>query len=73
MQESLRSRMDRGFRVYTEGATTNDKAYKESTTFAKVNHDLGNLRTRDKHFYERVPQERIDEFHQVRAVDVDRS
>ena len=65
--------MDKGFRVYSEGETTNKKVYKESTTLAKVNHDLGNLRTKQKHFYERVPQERIDEFHQVRSVDVDRS
>ena len=65
--------MDRGFRIFSEGATTNQKVYKESTTLAKVNVDLGNLRTKKKHFYERVPQERIDEYHQVRAVDVDRS
>ena len=71
--ESVSLRMDRGFRVFSEGQTTNQKVYKESTTLAKVNHDLGNLRTRQKHFYERVPQERIDEFHQVRTVDIDRS
>jgi len=34
---------------------------------------LSNLRPNQKHYYERVPQERIDEFHQVRAVDVDRT
>ena len=65
--------MDRGFRVFSEGATTNEKVYKDSTTLAKVNNDLGNLRPKQKHFYERVPQERIDEFHQIRANDVDRS
>ena len=47
--------MDRGFRVFSEGQTTNQKVYKESTTLAKVNHDLGNLRPKQKHFYERVP------------------
>ena len=67
------NRMDVGFRVFSEGETTNQKVHKESTTLAKVNHDLGNLRSKQRHFYERVPQERIDEFHQVRAVDVDRS
>ena len=71
--ENVSNRMDLAFRVFSEGETTNQKVYKESTTLARVNHDLGNLRTKQRHFYERVPQERIDEFHQVRAVDVDRS
>ena len=55
-------RNDRAFRIFMEGETTNKKVYKESTVFAKVNHNLSNLRTKQKHYYERVPQERIDEF-----------
>ena len=48
--------------------------YKESTTLARVNVNLCNLRTetKKKHFYERVPQERIDEFHAIRNADIDR-
>ena len=42
--EQVSQRMDRGFRVFSEGQTTNQKVYKESTTLAKVNNDLGNLR-----------------------------
>ena len=55
-------RNDRSFRIFSEGETTNKKVYKESTTLAKVNINLGNLRTKQKHYYERVPQERIDEY-----------
>jgi len=61
--EAVSNRMDRNYRIFSEGITTNQKVYKESTTLAKVNIDLGNLRNKQKHFYERVPQERIDEFH----------
>ena len=49
------SRMDRNFRVYSEGPTTNQKIYKDSTTLAKVNENLSNLRTKQRHYYERVP------------------
>jgi len=44
MAEKVSNRMDRGFRIYSEGATTNQKVYKESTVLAKVNHNLSNLR-----------------------------
>jgi len=53
--ESVSNRMDRNFRIFSEGQTTNQKVYKESTTLAKVNTDLSNLRPKQKHFYERVP------------------
>ena len=69
---NVSNRMDRGFRVFSEGQTTNQKVYKESTTHAKVNGDLRNLREKQRHYYERVPQERIEEFNQVRAADLDR-
>ena len=70
----LNKRLDRNnFRVFSEGPTTNQKAYKESTVLARVNENLaGSLRPKQKHFYERVPQERIDEFQQMRSVDIDR-
>lgn len=60
--EAVSNRMDRSFRIYSEGATTNNKVYKESTVLANVNINLRNLRSKQKHFYERVPQERVDEF-----------
>ena len=44
----------------------------ESTIFAKVNHDLGNLRTKQRHYYERVPQERIEEYEVSRTTNADR-
>ena len=53
--EEVSNRMDRGFRIFSEGLTTNQKVYKESTTLAKVNTDLQNLRTKQRHYYERVP------------------
>ena len=67
--------MDRNnLRVFSEGPTTNMKHYKESTVLARVNENLaGSLRPKQKHFYERVPQERIDEFQQVRSVDINRN
>ena len=73
-QIGLNKRLDRtNFRVFSEGPTTNQKNYKESTVLARVNENLaGNLRPKQKHFYERVPQERMDEFHQMRSVDIDR-
>lgn len=40
---------------------------------AKVNNNLSYLRPKQKHFYERVPQERVDEFNQIRTADIDRS
>ena len=72
---TLNKRLDRNSnRVFSEGPTTNQKHYKESTVLARVNDNLaGNLRPKQKHFYERVPQERIDEFQQVRTVDVNRN
>ena len=45
----------------------------ESTVLAKVNHDISNLRPKMRVYYERVPQERIDEFHNLRVTDEDRS
>ena len=66
-------RNDRNFRIFSEGVTTNQKVYKESTTLAKVNVNLSNLRTKQKHFYERVPQERIDEYQKIRIADIDRN
>ena len=60
--EGVSNSMDRNFRIFMEGETTNKKVYKESTTLAKVNVNLGNLRTKPRHFYERVPQERVDEY-----------
>ena len=53
--ETVSDQMDRNFRIYSEGETTNKKVYKESTTLAKVNHNLSNLRTKQRHYYERVP------------------
>ena len=44
MAEKVSNRMDRGFRIYSEGQTTNQKVYKESTVLARVNHNLSNLR-----------------------------
>ena len=44
----------------------------ESTIQAKVNHDLGNLRTKQKHYHERVPQERLDEYDSSRMNNADR-
>lgn len=56
-QIGLNKRLDRtNFRVFSEGPTTNQKYYKESTVLARVNESLaGNLRPKQKHFYERVP------------------
>ena len=45
----------------------------ESTVLAKVNHDLKNLRPKMRVFYERVPQERIEEFQNLRQSDADRA
>ena len=57
-----------------EGETTNKKVYKESTVLARVNQNLSShLRTKQKHFYERVPQERMDEFKKIRVADMERS
>ena len=70
--EQVSNRMDRSYRIYTQGETTNNKVYKESTVLANVNTNLRNLRPKQRHFYERVPQERVDEFHSIRSVDVDR-
>ena len=53
--EKVSSHMDRNFRIYSEGVTSNAKVYKDSATLAKVNIDLSNLRSKQKHFYERVP------------------
>lgn len=47
--------MDRNFRIFSEGPTTNDKVYKESTVLANVNNNLSYLRPKQKHYYERVP------------------
>jgi len=55
VDERISDRMDRNFRVYSEGVTTNAKVYKESTIHAQVNHNLSNLRPKQRHFYERVP------------------
>lgn len=55
IDESVSNRMDRNYRVFSEGITTNSKVYKESTVLAKVNHNLSNLRTKQRHYYERVP------------------
>jgi len=44
--EQVSNNMDRGFRIFSEGMTTNQKVYKESTTLAKVNNNLQNLRTK---------------------------
>lgn len=72
--EDVSNKMDRKFRIYTQGKTTNNKVYKESTVFAKVNTDLRNLRnTKHKVFYERVPDERVDYYKTVMQADEDRS
>ena len=34
---------------------------------------MRDLRTKPRHYYERVPQERVDEYNQLRTIDVDRS
>ena len=35
-------------------------------------HDLGNLRTKQKYYHERVPQERLDEYDSTRTMNADR-
>ena len=71
---TVSDRNDRQFRIFAEGETTNKKVYKESTVLARVNQNLaGSLRTKQKHYFERVPQERIDEFQKIRVADMERS
>ena len=53
--EQVSNKMDRNFRIFSEGVTSNQKVYRNSTIHAHVNHNLSNLRTKTKHFYERVP------------------
>ena len=62
MSSIVSDRNDRAFRVFSEGPTTNKRCYKDSTVAGKVYHNLSNLRTKQRHYYERVPQEKIDEF-----------
>ena len=69
----LSDRMDRSYRIFSEGDTTNQKVYKESTVLAKVNHNLSNLRTKQPHYYERARQEQMAEYHQIRLADIDRT
>ena len=45
----------------------------ESTVLARVNKDLKHLRPKVRVYYERVPSEKIQEFHGLRQADVDRS
>ena len=42
--DQVSTHMDRNFRIYSEGVTSNAKIYKDSATLAKVNVDLSNLR-----------------------------
>ena len=53
---------DLAFRVYSEGMTTNNKLYSESETHARVGIKAKHLRERQRIYYERVPDERIEEF-----------
>lgn len=55
IDESVSNNIDRNYRVFSEGITSNSKVYKESTVLAKVNLNLSILRTKQRHYYERVP------------------
>jgi archaellum biogenesis protein FlaJ (TadC family) len=44
----------------------------ESAVLANVNHDLGLLKDKQKFVYERVPNERIDQYQSWRKSDLER-
>ena len=60
------------FRSEVFGYSIDECIFLESTILAHVNHDLGNLRTKQKHYHERVPQERLDEYDSTRTMNADR-
>lgn len=60
------------YRVYSEGIACNNKIYSESETSARVLNNSKHLRNGTKFYYERVPEERIEEFGLTRKVDEDR-
>jgi hypothetical protein len=61
------------YRIYSEGVSCNKKVYSESETQARVLQATKHFGDRLKFYYDRIPEERIDEFAYTRRVDEDRS
>ena len=69
-----KSASKQAYRMFSEGVPCNKKIYSESEITAKVLNNTKFLRDqRVKFYYERVPDERIDEFAETRRIDEDRS
>lgn len=61
-EQTNKSATKQAYRIYSEGIPCNNKIYSESETQAKVHNNTKHFRDKIKFFYERVPDERIDEF-----------
>jgi len=73
-EEVLKSATKLAYRIYSEGVSCNKKIYSESEVNARTHNNTKHLRDEKiKFYYERVPDERIEEFAATRMIDEDRS
>jgi len=73
-EQALKSATKLAYRIYSEGVSCNKKIYSESEINARLHNNTKHLRDEKvKFYYERVPDERIEEFAATRIIDEDRT